>query len=94
MTCRLRHQHQVLGDVSKSIWKFFRELLTIWVSVGLDVPVGIDITGVILLITSNLDLLETPLWQVDVTSAKVAAENCMLESESGGQSSNFSSVIG
>lgn len=43
--------------------------LTLLVPVGLHVPMGINIAGSILLGTGDLNLLETPLWEVDVSSA-------------------------
>ena len=54
-----------------------RELL---VGVAFNVPVGVDIAGVVLLDASGLDLLETPLRQVDVASSEVATQVLVPES--------------
>jgi hypothetical protein len=60
--------------------------LTLFVPVRLDVPVGVDITGLVLFHTSGLDLLKTPLRQVDVTSAEVASKIDVSQAERSGQS--------
>jgi hypothetical protein len=60
--------------------------LTLFVPVRLDVPVGVDITGLVLFHTSGLDLLKTPLRQVDVTSAEVASKVDVSQAEGSGQS--------
>ena len=54
-----------------------RELL---VGMAFNVPVGVDIAGVVLLDASGLDLLETPLRQVDVASSEVATQVLVPES--------------
>ena len=54
-----------------------RELL---VGVAFNVPVGVYIAGVVLLDASGLDLLETPLRQVDVASSEVATQVLVPES--------------
>lgn len=59
----------------------------------LNVPLGKSILRVVLLGASNLDLLETPLWQVDIAGAKVAAQFGVLQSESGGQSPDLGAVV-
>lgn len=51
----------------------------------LDVPVGVDITGSVLLDTGGFNLLEAPLWKVDGTGAEIAANIGVLESERSGQ---------
>ena len=51
------------------------------VDMALDVPVGVDVTRVVLLYASGLDLLETPLGKVDVASSEVAAKILVLKSE-------------
>jgi hypothetical protein len=48
-----------------------------------NVPVSVDIAGIVLLDASHLNLLETPLGQVDIASAEIAAEVGMSESEGG-----------
>jgi hypothetical protein len=62
--------------------------------VRLDVPVSVDITRLVLLDTGSLDLLETPLRQVDVASAKVAAKIDVPQAEGGGQSAELGVVPG
>ena len=59
------------------------------VPVGLDVPVSVDIARVVLLDTGGLNLLETPLRQVDVASAEVAIEVDVSETEGGSQSADL-----
>ena len=60
---------------------------------GLDVPVSIDILGVVDFVTGDFNLLETPLRQINVTSTKIAAQTGMLESESSGQSSELAAIV-
>ena len=60
----------------------------------LNVPVGVNILGVIVFVTSDFDLLETPLRQVDVASSEVAAQDRVPKSESSCQSPDLRSVIG
>lgn len=55
------------------------------VPVGFDVPVSVDIAGVVLLDTGGLNLLETPLRQVHVTSTQVAVEINVSETEGGSE---------
>jgi hypothetical protein len=62
--------------------------------VRLDVPVGVDITGLVLLHTSSLNLLETPLRQVDIASAKVAAKIDVPQAERSGQSAQLRVIPG
>ena len=61
---------------------------------GLDVPVGEGIPGVVALIASHLNLLKTPLRQVDITGTEVASERGMFQPESSGQGANFAPVAG
>lgn len=62
------------------------------VGVSLHVPVSVGIAGVVVLGAGNFNLLETPLRQVPVGSSEVAAENRVLETESGGQSADSASI--
>jgi hypothetical protein len=66
--------------------------LTLVIPVGLDVPVSVGIAGVVLLGAGNLDLLETPLGEVNVASPEVAAKNLVLETESSGESPDLAAV--
>jgi hypothetical protein len=59
------------------------------VPVGFDVPVSVDIARVVLLDTGSLNLLETPLRQVDVASTEVAVKIDVLETEGGGESAKL-----
>jgi hypothetical protein len=61
-------------------------VLTFLVPVRLDVPVGVDVTRLVLFHTSGLDLLETPLRQVDITSAEIASKIDVSQAERSGQS--------
>ena len=58
-----------------------KSTLTLLVPVRLDVPVGVDIARPVLLDTSGLNLLETPLRQVDVASTEVAVKLGVLQAE-------------
>jgi hypothetical protein len=60
--------------------------------VSLNIPVGVGVARVVLLGASNLDLLETPLRQVHVAGSEITAKNLMLETESGGESSDLATV--
>jgi len=40
-----------------------------------NVPMSIDILGVVLLDARDFNLLETPLWQVDSSGTKIATQN-------------------
>ena len=70
----------------------FSSKLTLVVPVSLNVPVGVSVTGVVLLGASNLNLLETPLRKVDVASSEVAAKDLVLETESSGKSPDLATV--
>lgn len=72
-------------------WEMARRTLVIPVS--LDIPVGVNILGVVGFVASDFNLLETPLRQVDVTSTKVASQYGMLESEGSGQGSDLGSIV-
>jgi hypothetical protein len=67
-------------------------LLTLLVPVSLDVPVGVRVTGVVLLRAGNFDLLETPLRQVLVTSTEVAAKSLVLKTESSSKGSDSAAI--
>jgi hypothetical protein len=60
--------------------------------VSLDVPVSISVTRVVLLVASNLNLLETPLRKVDIASSKIAVQRGVPEAESSGQSANLAAI--
>jgi len=62
--------------------------------VGLDVPVGVGVTRVVLLGAGHLNLLEAPLRQVDIASAEVAAHGLVPETEGGGQGADLAPVPG
>ena len=68
-------------------------VLTLVVPVSLNIPLSKSILRVVLLGASNLDLLETPLWQVDIAGAKVAAQFSVLQPEGSGQSPDLGAVI-
>lgn len=59
---------------------------------GLDVPVGKGIPRVVTLVASHLDLLETPLWQVDIAGAEVTAKNLMFQPEGSSQGADLAPV--
>ena len=67
-----------------------RELL---VDVALDIPVGVDIARVVGLDAGSLNLLETPLRQIDVAGAKVAAKIHVLEPQSSSERSDLRAVV-
>lgn len=59
---------------------------------SLDIPVSVNILGVVGLITGDLNLLETPLWQVDIASTEIAAKNSVFKSEGCSQGSDLSAI--
>lgn len=63
-------------------------VLTSLVDMRLDIPMCINISRTWLFDTCRLDLLEAPLWQIDRSSTKIAAEINMFQSERCGQSPN------
>ena len=75
-----------------AIDQLFSDKLTLVIPVGLNVPVSVGVAGVVLLGAGNLNLLETPLREVDVASSKVAAKNLVLETESSGKSPDPAAV--
>lgn len=58
----------------------------------LDIPVSVHITGLVFLHTSGLNLLETPLRQVDISCAQVAAQHRVSQSECRRQGTNLGTV--
>lgn len=70
-------------------WVTSRESL---VDVALNVPVSVDIARVVGLDAASLNLLETPLRQVDVSSPKIAAKVYMLQTNCSGESADLPSV--
>lgn len=68
--------------------------LTLLVPVRLDVPMGVDIARPVLLDTSGLNLLETPLRQVDVASTEVAVKLGVLQAERSNQRPHLGVVSG
>lgn len=69
------------------------QVLTLLIPVSFNVPVSVNILGIIVLVTGDFNLLETPLWQVDIPSTKIASKDCVLKSESSSQCSDTSSVV-
>src|SRR4051812_700853 len=63
------------------------------IDVALDVPVSVDITGVVRLNTSSLNLLETPLRQVDIASTKITPEIRVLQSECGSKGPDLCAIV-
>jgi hypothetical protein len=68
--------------------------LTLLVDVRLNVPVGVGIARVVFLGAGHLDLLETPLRQVDVAGAQIAAHRRVLQTEARGQGADLAPVAG
>jgi hypothetical protein len=62
--------------------------------VRLDVPVGVDIARPVLLDASGFNLLETPLRQVDIASAKVTSKLSVFQAERSDQSPDLGIVPG
>ena len=54
---------------------------------------SVCISWIVVLGASDLDLLETPLWQVDVSSAEIAAQNSVLQSEGSSQSPHLGAIV-
>jgi len=69
-------------------------ILTLIVPVSLNIPVSVGIAGVVFLGAGDLNLLKTPLWQVGIASAEIAAKDSMPQAEGGGQSSDSATVTG
>lgn len=63
------------------------------VPVRFDVPVGEYVARVILLGTGDFNLLETPLWEVHITGAEVAAETGVSQTECGGKCAELAVVL-
>jgi hypothetical protein len=59
-----------------------------------NVPVSIDIAGLVLLGTRDFDLFETPLRQIRVASAEIAAKISVLQPESRSKRANLRIVPG
>ncbi len=55
--------------------------LTFFIPVRLNIPMGIDISGLVLFAASNFYLLEAPLGEVNIASPKITAENCVSQSK-------------
>lgn len=68
--------------------------LTLLVGVGLNVPVSESITGVVALIAGHFDLLETPLWKINIGSSEITAHNWIPKPESSSQSSYTALIAG
>lgn len=69
------------------------QVLTLLIPVSFNIPVSVNILGIIVLVTGDFNLLETPLWQVDIPSTKIASKDGVLKSESSSQCSDTSSVV-
>ncbi len=59
----------------------------------LDVPVCVHVPRIVGLGTGNLDLLETPLREVDIAGSEVAPQGGVLQSEGRGQGPDLRSVV-
>ena len=71
-------------------WVTGRELL---INVAFNIPVRVHVTGMVCLDASSFDLLETPLRQIDVAGAKVAAKIHVLEPQSSSERSDLRAVV-
>jgi hypothetical protein len=91
----LQRQRQVL-NFCQLLGRIYEQLseLTLLIPVSFDVPVSVGILRIVLLVASNFNLLETPLWQVNITSSKIATQHSVLKSESSCQRSDPRSVVG
>lgn len=59
---------------------------------ALNVPMSILVTWLIFFGASNLDLLETPLWQIHVASTEITSQIRVLQSNGTGQSTNLAPI--
>lgn len=59
-----------------------------------NVPVGEGILWVVVLGAGDLNLLETPLRQVDISGTQITPKRSMPESECGGQGSDLRPIVG
>ena len=71
-----------------------RGLLTSVVDVRLDIPVGVHISGVVLLHARGLNLFETPLGEVDISRTQVTAESDVPQPERRGEGPNPRAIGG
>ena len=69
------------------------ELLTAIVDVCLNVPVRIDIVWIVLLVTADFNLLETPLWEIDICRSKITTQSFMSEAKPCSQRMNTVNII-
>lgn len=58
--------------------------LTFFIPVRFNIPMGVDISGLVLFAASNFYLLEAPLGEVNIASPKITAENGVSQSKGGG----------
>lgn len=59
--------------------------LTFFIPVRLNIPMGVDISGLILFAASHFYLLEAPLGEVNIAGPKITAKSCVSQSKGGGQ---------
>jgi len=59
------------------------------IGVRLNVPMSESVARLVLLCTSNLDLLESPLWEIDISSAEIASKNLVSQSEGSRKGTQF-----
>lgn len=55
--------------------------LTFFIPVRLNIPMGVDISRLVLFGASNFYLLEAPLGEVNIASPKITAKNCVFQSK-------------
>lgn len=54
---------------------------TFFIPVRLNIPMGVDIAGLVLFGASNFYLLEAPLGEINIASPKITAKNCVFQSK-------------
>lgn len=91
---RLSRRHYRSVSIRVPQRRIWLSALTFVVEMSLHIPVSVSVTGVIVLGASNLNLTETPLRQVDITSSQVATQSLVLKTESGGKGANLALVPG
>jgi len=59
------------------------------INVRFNVPMSESVARLVLISTSNLNLMEPPLWEIDISSAEIAPKNLVSQSEGGRKGAQF-----
>lgn len=83
------HQEELDMSFSISRGRINHGELTSLIPMALDIPVSIHISWLVLLSTSNFNLLETPLRQVHISCSEIASKIGVLQPEGSGEGTEF-----